>query len=161
MAKAVLNQILRSFLYRDKYTFKNLYTTYVRPHLEFASIAWTPWMAKDIELLESIQEKFARNVSGLKGTTYLEKLIELDLMTLEDRRGYIDLVETYRIIYSITCKDPTAFFTFTGSRSGRTTRLTEYPRNIIPKRSNLDIHKYFFTQRVAPKWNNLPTDIRE
>ena len=91
----------------------------------------------------------------------MEKLIELDLMTLEDRRGYIDLVETYKIVYGITCRDPTAFFTFTGSRSGRTTRLTEYPRNIIPKRSNLDIHKYFFTQRVASKWNDLLAVIKD
>ena len=88
-------------------------------------------MAKNIELLGSIQEKFARNV---KGKTYMEKLIELDLMTLEDRRGYIDLVEIYKIVHGITCKDPTAYFTFTGSRIGRVNRLTEYPRNIIPKR---------------------------
>ena len=39
-AKGVLSQILRSFLYRDKVVFKNLYTTYVRPHLEFASAVW-------------------------------------------------------------------------------------------------------------------------
>ena len=94
----------------------------MRPHPEFVSIAWTPWMAKDIELLESVQEKFVRNVSGLKGKNYLEKLFELELMTLEDRRGYIDLVETYKIVYEFSCKDPTAYFTFTGSRSGRVTR---------------------------------------
>ena len=33
----VLYQLLRSFHYRDKNVFVNLYKTYVRPHLEFSS----------------------------------------------------------------------------------------------------------------------------
>ena len=41
-ARGVLCQILRSFHYRDKYIFKQLYTQYVRPHLEFSCLAWSP-----------------------------------------------------------------------------------------------------------------------
>ena len=160
-AKGVLNQILRSFLYRDKVVFKNLYTTYVRPHLEFASAVWSPWLIKDIEILEEVQEKFVRNVQGLKGRTYLEKLNELGLMSLQTRRIYIDLVEAYKIIYGYSTKESSFYFNLTGSRSRRQTRLTDYPRNIILSRSNLDSRKYFFSQRVAEPWNNLPTNIKD
>jgi hypothetical protein len=34
-------------------------------------------------------------VSGLKGTTYEERLKELDMTTLEDRRVSGDLIEVY------------------------------------------------------------------
>jgi hypothetical protein len=56
-ARAVLNQITKNFHYRDKHTFLRLYKQYVRPHLEFASPAWTPWLAEDIEVFEKVQEK--------------------------------------------------------------------------------------------------------
>ena len=108
-AKGVLGQLLRSFMYRDKVVFKNLYTTYVRPHLEFSSAAWSPWLAKDINMLEAVQEKFVKNVTGLKGKSYEDKLVELGLMSLKDRRVYIDLIETYKIIYCISCTDPSKF----------------------------------------------------
>ena len=81
-ARGVLGQILSSFMYRDKVVFKNLYTTYVRPHLEFA---WSPWLAKDINALEEVQEKIVKNVTGLHGQTYVEKLAEMGSMSLKNK----------------------------------------------------------------------------
>jgi Reverse transcriptase (RNA-dependent DNA polymerase) len=43
-AQAVLGQITRAFRYRDKSVFLQLYKQYVRPHLEFAVQAWSPWL---------------------------------------------------------------------------------------------------------------------
>ena len=42
-ASSVLGQITRAFYYRDRKTFVKLYKQYVRPHLEFAVTAWSPW----------------------------------------------------------------------------------------------------------------------
>ena len=42
-ANSVLAQIQRAVSYRDKTTFLHLYRTYVRPHLEYCSAAWSPW----------------------------------------------------------------------------------------------------------------------
>jgi hypothetical protein len=41
-ARSVLGQIVRAFHYRDRTTFVKLYITYVRPHLEFCTPAWSP-----------------------------------------------------------------------------------------------------------------------
>jgi len=46
-ANAVLNQLLKTFHYRDRNVFDRLYIQYVRPHLEFASQAWSPWNLTD------------------------------------------------------------------------------------------------------------------
>ena len=92
----VLFQLLRSFSYRDKKVFLKLYITYVRPHLEFASPVWNPWLRKDIKLLERVQLKFVRNVQGLRTTEYRDRLNELGILSLENRRLYLDLVETFK-----------------------------------------------------------------
>ncbi len=56
-ASAVLGQISRAFHFRDRHTFLNLYKQYVRPHLEFAVQAWSPWTQQDKELLEKVQKR--------------------------------------------------------------------------------------------------------
>jgi hypothetical protein len=76
-ARMVLSQITRAFHYRDKFTFVKLYKTYVRPHLEFCTPGWSPWSQTDIKVLEKVQEKFVKMVSGLVRTTYEQKLKEI------------------------------------------------------------------------------------
>jgi hypothetical protein len=65
-AMSVLGQITRAFRYRDKSVFVQLYKQYVRPHLDFATQAWSPWQQGDIEALESVQRRVVNMVSGLK-----------------------------------------------------------------------------------------------
>jgi hypothetical protein len=65
-AMAVLRQTRRNFHYRDRFTFVRLYKQYVRPQLEFASQAWSPWLAGD-------REVFTKSVS--KDMSLVHKLI--------------------------------------------------------------------------------------
>ena len=53
-ANDVLGQLIRGVTYRDKDCFISLYQTYVRPHLEYAVAAWSPWTLGDREVLESV-----------------------------------------------------------------------------------------------------------
>jgi hypothetical protein len=100
-AKAVLNQITRNFHYRDRHTYMKLYKQYVRPHLEFASPAWSPWQQGDKDVLERVQEKAVKMVSGLKSDSYQERCAELKLETLEKRRTYQDLVLTHKMLTDV------------------------------------------------------------
>ena len=56
-ANSMLGQLKRTFVTRDKIIWKKLYTTYVRPHLEFAIAAWNPYLKKDINLIEKVQRR--------------------------------------------------------------------------------------------------------
>jgi ribonuclease P/MRP protein subunit RPP40 len=85
-------QITRAFHYRDRNTFISLYKHHVRPHLEFAVQAWSPWTHQDKETLEKIQRRAVGMVSGLKGSTYEERLEELKMTTLEERRHQADML---------------------------------------------------------------------
>jgi ribonucleases P/MRP protein subunit RPP40 len=62
-AQAVLGQITRAFQYRDKRVFIQLYKQYVRPHLEFAVQAWSPWLQSDKDVLEKVQRRAVNMVS--------------------------------------------------------------------------------------------------
>jgi hypothetical protein len=93
-----LGQISRAFHFRDRHVFKRLYVQYVRPHLEFASAAWSPWTEMDKECLEKVQRRVVRMVSGLRAETYEGKLLELGLTTLEERRHRLDMQQTYKIM---------------------------------------------------------------
>ena len=81
-AGGILTQKAKSFHYRDLVMFLNLYKTYVRYHLEFAVPARNPWTEKDKELLENVQIKAVKMISGLKGKMYPEKLRELNLLSV-------------------------------------------------------------------------------
>ena len=100
-AHGVLSQLTRAFHYRDKFVFRQLYIQHVRPILEFCTPAWAPWLIADVEILEKVQKRFVRMVSGLSSSTYGDKLKELKLLSLSDRRAQLDLVQVYKIINKI------------------------------------------------------------
>ena len=158
--RIVLGQIARSFHFRDRYVFLKLYKTYVRPHLEFSVPAWSPFLSQDIQVLEKVQMKAVNMISGLQGTTYLEKLNELKLLTLENRRKKYDLVETYKIMHGLSDVDYKTWFATASENASRTTRLTADPLNISKPISNTSVRQNFFSSRVIDSWNNLPASTK-
>ena len=83
-----------------------------------------------------MQKKAVRMVSGLTGQTYEERLIELNLPTLEMRRCQSDMILTFEIIRSIDAVDTSSWLNLVGENPPRHTRLTSNPLNIIASRSN-------------------------
>ena len=54
-ANAIVGLTRRSFTYLDSKSFTNLYTSFVRPHLEYAQCVWAPHLLKHVEILEKVQ----------------------------------------------------------------------------------------------------------
>ena len=69
----------------------------MRPHLEYAAPVWNPYLKKDIDKLEDIQQKATRLVPELRKKEYEERLSKLRLTTLETRRKRGVLIEFYTI----------------------------------------------------------------
>ena len=154
-AMAVLNQLTRNFHFRDRHIFKKLYVQYVRPHVEFASPAWSPWTEMDKANIEKVQIRAVNMISGLTGKTYEEKCKELGLDTLEERRLNQDMLQTYKICNGKDRIHPDLLFDRVGHNPGRETRFTADPQNILLKRARLEIRKNSFAIRVAENWNSL------
>ena len=99
-------------------------------------------------------------ISGLRGSTYEEKLDELGLTTLQERRNKLDMVETFKIINGFSKFPHSRWFKLVNETNGRNTRNRSYGKNIVPQRSNGDVRRNFFSQRVCEPWNKLPDDIK-
>jgi hypothetical protein len=159
-AQTVLGQLTRAFHYRDRHVFLRLYIQYVRPHLEFCVPAWSPWLDGDKDCLERVQKRAVGMISGLRGRTYEDRLKELGIVTLEERRHQMDMLQTYKILNGKEKVDPSWWFTM-ASDSERVTRQSADPLNIRPGTPRLDIRRYFYSQRIVESWNNVPLDIKK
>jgi Reverse transcriptase (RNA-dependent DNA polymerase)/Endonuclease-reverse transcriptase len=157
-ARAVLGQISRAFHFRDKNTFVKLYKTYVRPHLEFCTPAWSPWTKHDIECLEKVQNKMVNMISGLTGRNYEEKLAEIGLDTLEKRRTEFDICMAHKIMHGNGDLNPDLWFD--KMPVGQVTRASADPLNIRPRAGNLELRKNFFSIRVVKQWNSIPSHVK-
>ena len=158
-AQTVLGQIIRAFHFKDKDVFVQLYKTYVRPHLEFSTPAWSPWTVADKDLLEKVQRKAIRQVTGLRGNSYEERLAELGMVTLEERRHRADMAMTHQIVAMQDGGDRSELFTM-ATEAARVTRTAADPLNVRIRHGRLDIRKNFFTVRVTEPWNNVPSEIK-
>ena len=160
-ANQVLGQMMRAFHYRDKHTWPRLYKTYVRCHLEYSVQAWNPWSQADIDLLEGVQKRALRAVSGLEARTYEERLKECGLKTLVERRKRGDMIETWKILQGVENVDRSTWFTMATEVAARTTRMASHPLNVVKPKSNGALRENFFSVRVCTDWNSLPYRVRE
>ena len=155
---AVQGMITKSFHYRDRYVFINLYKQYVRPHLEFCSPAWSPWTQANINCLENIQQRAVRLVSGLRSQDYKDRLQELKLLSLKDRRIKTDMITTYKILNGFDRVDSSTWFKQINQT--RRTRLNADPANLESSFSKTEIRRNFFSIRVPDIWNKLPANVK-
>ena len=82
---AILGQLKKAFVHRGMDVWKKLYTTYVRPHLEYAVAVWHPYHKQDIKELERVQRRATRQIQCLRGLSYEERCEELKLQSLVQR----------------------------------------------------------------------------
>ena len=76
---------------------KQLFTVYVRPHLEYAVQVWAPYNQLDIKRLERIQFRATRLVHSLKQLDYDQRLVQLGLPTLVERWKRADAILMFEL----------------------------------------------------------------
>ena len=64
----------RSFFHLSPSLFRQLYTIFVRPHLEYAQIVWSQKLRKHSKLLEGVQRRATRTVDTCKNHPYTRRL---------------------------------------------------------------------------------------
>ena len=169
-ANLILGQLLCAFTYRDKLHFIHLYKVYVRCHLEYAVQSWSPYLQQDKNLIEDVQKRAIRQVSGLQGS-YEEKLAQVGLTTLIDRRARGDFIQTYKIMHQVDDIPVETFFKAAGEGHEHALRgaviiseegETKNMNLSIPETNcrTLDLRRYSFSHRVVNPWNNLPDEVK-
>ena len=97
---------------RDPNIRKLLYCALVRPKLEYGSNLWSPYTSKHRALLENTQRRATKFMLNYpKNLTYKERLIELNLLPLEYRRDFSDLIFSFKSKVGLVSTDLTLSYT--------------------------------------------------
>ena len=126
------------------------YKSIVRPHLECCSTTWNPHYSKDKVLLERIQHRFTQMFPHLRSLSYENRLRQLGLWFLEERRNKADLTELFKMTKGFS-STPRSHF----SKKAEDTSTRGHTWKLVKKHSGCDTRLHFFSQRVINKWNNL------
>ena len=81
----VIPVYVRNITYKENNLIVPLYKAIVKPLLEYCIQAWSPYLRKDIDMLEKIQRRATKLIPGLRDLRYEERLKECGLTTLETR----------------------------------------------------------------------------
>ena len=148
-ANRILGQIRRSFQHLDANTMKLLFTSLVRPHLEYANAIWSPRLKKDSNLIEGVLRRATKLIPGLKDLEYTERLKKINIPSMKYRRERGDMIEVYKFVHGEYDMPPP----FTLDNEKRTRGHTYKIKKI---RVNISLRQGFFSERVVDKWNSLP-----
>ena len=146
-AQKLLGYIKRQFRTRNKETILTLYNALVRPHLEYAVQFWSPSLR-----LEAVQARATKLILSIRHLGYVRRLERLNFYSLEKRRLRGQLIETFKMLKGINNIDYRHLFTFSNNRTRSNGWKLELKRFGVSQCGN------FFTYKIAPIWNRLPTE---
>ena len=98
-------------------------------------------------------------ISGLHGESYEEKLKELTLLSLKERRERADMIQTFKTLQGLSDVNPGTWFS--RINHSRVTRNATDPLNLEIQISRTYVRSNFYSVRVPRKWNLIPSDIKE
>ena len=134
----------------------------MRPHLEYASSAWSPYRKLDIKILESIQKRATKLVPSLRNLSYIERLNALGLTTLEERRKRGDLINYFKFekgLNIINWYHPN-YKTNSLRQEGPANNIRGQKHRLVRQYTgNCHQRENFFLNRVLSFWNQLSLDV--
>jgi hypothetical protein len=128
-----------------------LFTSMVRPHLEYGASVWNPNRLKNIKAIEAVQRRATKLVREVSGKAYEERIRILGLTTLEERRSRGDQIQQFKI------KNGLNKISFCSSLTQEKHNHGTRQQNFLTREQNKsDIRYNFFTNRIVKQWNQLP-----
>lgn len=137
-----------------------LYTSFIRPQLEYASDVWGGCTFTDSERLEQIQLIAARIVTGLPIFASRDSLyFETGWETLDSRRKMSRLKTMYKIDRNLLPNY--VMDIFPNKRVNASNYFTRNAQNYSIPKCRLQLYKSSFVPTVVNEWNALSKDVRE
>jgi len=138
----------------DKAVIIPVYSTLVRPHLEYCVQFWSPLYKKDVDRLERVQKRATNMMKELGSLPCEERLRELGLFSLEKRRLRENIINIYQYLKGGYKEDRDSLF----ARS-HMEKMRGNGYKLLLGRFELDTRGKIFTVRAISSWNNLPREV--
>ena len=154
-AKKMLGLLYRTFyLHTSTSSLLQLYTSLIRPCLEYACEVWNPHILKDVEKLENVQKFALRLCVKQWDLDYTSLLFICDLPTLAARRQYFSLCTMYKIVNNLMDFPSDVFIPRVTSRHSTSNRLYLQPF------SRTNSYIFSFVPNTCSDWNKLPLCLK-
>ena len=143
----------------DRKALEKIYFAFVRPIMEYAGVVWHNCSAQDEQLLETVQKRAARIVSGgIRGTSSDVLYEELCWEKLSVRRERAKLLLFHKIVHN---KAPVYLCSLLPTLVGACSRFPLRNRNNYSRFTSMSstFSRSFFPATVL-QWNQLDTNIR-
>ena len=153
-ANRVLGIIARNFRYKNKELILTLYKFPVRPHLEHAVQFWSPYLRQDIDKIEKIQRRATKMIPEIKNHSYHQRIQDLDLISLVQRRLRGQLIEVFKYLNEFTTASTRGLFYY---------YLNDRTRNneakLIVKHFNTSVAQNFYPTFTSVACNAIPSEV--
>ncbi|GAB0181280.1 hypothetical protein GRJ2_000593300 [Grus japonensis] len=152
-ANRVLGCIPSSVTSRSREVILPLYSTLVRPHLQYCIQLWGPQDKKDMELLERVQRRATKLIRGLEHLSYEDRLREFGVVQPGEEKAPGRPNCSLPVPEGAYRKDGERLF-----RRAWSDRTRGNGFKLKEDRFRLDVRKKFFPVRVVRHRNRLPRE---
>ena len=151
-AKQKIGWICRTFQTRELHFMKKMFTTYVRPYLNYCSQLWSPGEGPWLDKLEKVQYNFTKLIPSIRDLDYSDRLARLNLSSIQRRYDRYKIFYIKKILNNLV---PNVGISVCHDREHRNGLSLEVMGNNVNK-----LRKNSF-QFTGPRiFNLLPKDIR-
>ena len=156
-ARKIASWALGVFKTRSKDVMLQLYTSLIRSKLEYCCPLWNPSLVKDIQAIEDVQRFFTIRISGMSHLSYWDRLISLNLLSLQRRRERYTVIHTWKVIQGIAPNGLDMKFTEDNRQGIQVTiPLLNKPSSAKAK----TCYDNSFHVKAAKLWNILPKETK-
>src|SRR5438876_46521 len=112
-------------------------TYYLRPLLESWTSVWSPTLLGDCQLIENVQHYFTHRLfhrAGLPQSCYADRLVYLQIYTLQHRRSVNDMVLLFKYVRGFSDSTLPDFINMSNNRRTRGHRYklcVQYKRSTV------------------------------
>ena len=151
---------LRTFRTRMEQPMITVWNSLVRPCLDYCSPVWSPRPSnlQEIDLLEQTQRSFTRQIEGMEGLDYAERLRELHMYSVQRRNERFKIIYMYKIKENLVPNISNKYrLTFRmNSRRGCICDIPAFPLGGRARKARDNS----FAWTACNLWNSLPKCIR-
>ena len=146
---------MRNLTGASRSTKSRAYKTMVRPIMEYTAPVWDPIHQTQIDQLEAVQRRTARQIYGdySRNTSPSDLLTALNLPSLESRRKKSKLASMYKLVNSDANSSPPPNV-LQPKNTGHQTR--GHNRQFTYPHCRTNCYKQSFYPSAIKLWNNLP-----